>query len=307
MPSAGADAGTLPWGDVRAWRTMVGEKLDDAALSGDTSQTAWRNLYGALSQSLGDTATGLGGPAAAAWAKANQVTREGADFRDGVLNNIINSRNPAQNTIDPENAANWALSAQRRGGSVLQDIRDQMPAGADALAGYSLRNMARAVPSAQLGAGDAISPGSFLTRYNQLAPEARAALFPANHPAADDIGNLNTVAGSMRDTAQKLANPSGTGASVGHLAPWLLVPEGASRGWEAGGHFGPVGSVVGGAAGAVAPFAPGWAGGQLLSRPSLTSILAQPNVLAAPRAASRLGLAGALIPQLPLQPGETGR
>jgi hypothetical protein len=307
MPSAGANAGTLPWSDVRAWRTMVGEKLDDAALSGDTSQTAWRNLYGALSQTLGDTATGLGGKAEAAWAKANQVTRDGAAFRDGTLNNIINSRNPAQNTIRPEDAGSWALSAQKKGGSVLQDIRDQMPAGADALAGYSLRNMARAVPSAQLAAGDAISPGSFLTRYNQMAPEARDALFPANHPAAGDIANLNTVSGSMKDTAQKLANPSGTGAAVGHTLPWLLVPEGASKGYEFGSQFGPVGGTVGAAAGAVAPFVPGWAGGQLLSRPSLTAALAQPNVLAAPRLASRLGLAGALIPQLPLRPGETGR
>jgi hypothetical protein len=307
MPSAGADAGTLPWGDVRAWRTMVGEKLDDAALSGDTSQTAWRNLYGALSQTLGDTATGLGGPAAGAWAKANQVTRDGAAFRDGTLNNIINSRNPAQNTIDPENAANWALSAQKKGGSVLQDIRDELPAGADALAGYSLRNMARAVPSAQLAAGDAISPGSFLTRYNQMAPEARDALFPATHSAAGDIANLNTVAGSMKDTAQRLANLSGTGAAVGHTLPWLLIPQGAERGYDIGSQFGPVGGVAGAATGAVAPFVPGWAGGQLLSRPSLTAALAQPNVLAAPRLASRLGLAGALIPQLPLRPGETGR
>jgi hypothetical protein len=307
MPPAGADAGTLPWGDVRAWRTKVGEKLDDSSLSRDGNQAAWNNLYGALSQTLGDTATGLGGKAEAAWANANKVTRDGAAFRDGTLNNIINSRNPAQNTIDPENAANWALSAQKKGGSVLQEIRGELPAGADALAGYSLRNMARAVPSAQLAAGDAISPGSFLTRYNQMAPEARDALFPATHSAAGDIANLNTVAGSMKDTAQRLANPSGTGAAVGHTLPWLLIPQGAERGYDIGSRFGPVGGVAGAAGGAVAPFVPGWAGGQLLSRPSLTAAMAQPNVLAAPRLASRLGLAGALIPQLPLRPGETGR
>jgi hypothetical protein len=314
MPPAGADAGTLPWGDVRAWRTKVGEKLDDSSLSRDGNQAAWNNLYGALSQALGDTATGLGGKAEAAWTKANEVTRDGAAFRDGTLNNIINSRNPARNTIDPEDAASWALSAQKKGGSVLQDIRDEMPAGADALAGYSLRNMARAVPSKQLAAGEAIDPGSFLTRYNQLAPEARDALFPANHPAAGDIDNLKTVSGSMKSTAQQIPNPSGSASQFAHMLPYLmLAPEGAEKGYDIGSRFGPVGSAVGTVAGAAAPFAPGWAGGQLLSRPSLTSIMAQPNVLAAPRAAGWSGLAGALVPQyLPRtgaapQPGETGR
>jgi hypothetical protein len=312
--------GALPWQDARNLRTLVGEKLDQSLLSGDQSSAAWRRIYGQLSDSLGVTARYMG--AGNEWANANQITSQGHNFVDNVLSRIIDSKNPAQTSIPPENAAAFALGGAPRGGSVLQQIRDQMPDAADELAAYKLRDMATAKPAYQNAEGDAISPGSYLTGYSRLSDAAKAALF--NDPeVAAGARNLATVAGSMRDTWQKFGNPSGTAGALMHgagagVGGAVGAAEGARSGYEEGGIGGAIkgglaGAIAGTVTGGVLPYATGQ-GASLLttSRPALglARYLAAPSALAVPRAAGWGGLIGGAAPQVvggPLMPGEIPR
>ena len=279
--AAGGGGNALPWADVRALQQRVGTNLESSLVAGDPAAAQWRQLYGALSDATGNTAATSG--AAAEYAGARDLTSSGHNYIDSVLNRVINSKNPAQNTITPEAAAGFALGGTSRGGTVVQQIRDQMPDAADALGAYKLRSMASAKPFGQSAAGDAASPSSYLTGLNQLSPEAKAALFP-DAQTAEDMGNLATVADSMRSTYQKFGNPSGTGSAVAHATPGLLAAggaeEGGRRGWEEGGAWGALkGALAGAGTGALLGYAPGYALSNLTARPSLTRLLAQPSVL----------------------------
>jgi hypothetical protein len=306
--AAGGGGNALPWADVRALQQRVGTNLESSLVAGDPAAAQWKQLYAALADATGDTAMAHG--AGAEYAAARNLTSSGHNYIDSVLNRVINSKNPAQNTITPEAAAGFALGGTSRGGTVVQQIRDQMPDAADALGAYKLRSMASAKPFGQSAAGDAASPNSFLTGLNQMSPEAKAALFP-DPQTTQDLGNLATVAGSMRSTYQKLGNPSGTGGALLHAAPGVAAAtgavEGGREGWNEGGLRGALMGALGGAtAGGLIGYAPGYALANLTARPSLTRLLAQPSLI--PRTAwigsaapisGRLGrVAAATVPPL---------
>jgi hypothetical protein len=296
-----------PWQDIRNWRSLVGEELDGAALKGDSTSAAWNRLYGALSDDLGAAAQKAGPQAQAAWNEVNNTYRQGARFRDDTLSKIINDTDPTRNTIDPETAAENALTGTRKGGSVLEDLRAQMPEATDALGAWNLRSMGRAVPSKQLGSGDLISPASYMTGSARLSPEAASALYPANTQAGRDYANLNTVSSMLRKGSEALANPSGTArAAVAAAAPSQALERaalGAGAGWELAGF---PGAVAGGTVGAVSPYVPGMIASRAINQPTLARIIAQPSLLTQPsKWVSRATRAGELLPQL--MPGEYGR
>lgn len=283
-----ASGGAAPWADVRAMQQRVGDHLEGSLVAGDPAAAQWKHVYGALSDATGNTAAANG--AAAEYAAARDLTGSGHQYIDNVLNRVISSKNPAQNAIAPEAAASFALGGSGRGGTVLQQIRDQMPDAADALGAYKLRAMAKPSPGGQVG--DVASPNSFLTDYNRLAPEARTALFP-DPQTTTDLANLRTVADSMRDTYQRFGNPSRTAQAAGHALPVFgLVSgagEGARQGYEEGGLSGALkGALAGALAGGVLGFAPGYGVANLAARPSLTRLLAQPSLAATTPLTGRL-------------------
>lgn len=279
--AASGGGATLPWGDVRAMQQRVGDNLEGSLVAGDPAAAQWKHLYGALSDATGNTAAANG--AAAEYATARDLTNSGHNYIDTVLKRVINSKNPTQNSISPEAAASFALGGTSRGGTIVQQIRDEMSDAADALAAYKLRSMGSARPSATLAAGDTVSPNSYLTGFNQMTPEAKAALFPDAKTVAD-LDNLATVAGSMRDTYQRFGNPSGTGGALLHATPSIAAvtgaAEGGREGYETGGIPGAVKGALGGAlAAGLIGYAPGYALANLTARPRLTRLLAQPSVI----------------------------
>jgi hypothetical protein len=237
-----APGGTSTWADIRAWRTRVGEELQQSLLSGDGNQAAWRQLYGSLSRSLGDTAFANG--AHREWQAANEVTQQGHQFVENVVGKLINARNPNANTIKAEDAYNAAMSGSRNGGTTLQGIRDEMPAAADEVAAYNLRRAGQA--TLQNAAGTQVSPGRLVSNLSpqRLAPEASDALFAGNPALAQRIDDMRTVGERMRGT-ERFVNQSNTATHLGTsevlsglltapltiaggLSPKTLIPQGAS-------------------------------------------------------------------------------
>jgi hypothetical protein len=138
-----------------------------------------------------------------------------------------------------------------------------------------------------------------------LSPGAKDALYsdPARRA---EINDLLTVAGSMKDTATRFGNPSGTagaGLHAGTLMSILAAPEAAAAGYYAGGLPG----AAAGTAAALSPTLIGPAAANLTARPTLTRMLAQPSLAPSvvPRWLTRLGAAAP--PLSPLLAGETSR
>jgi hypothetical protein len=286
-----APTGVARWEDVRQWRSTVGEELERSLLSRDGNQAAWRRLYGSLSQALGDTA--FAHNAGQEWAAANNVTSQGHQFVENVLSDIVNARTPAANTIAPADAAASALQGSRLGGTKLQAIRDEMPAAADELAAYKLRDVAAQPAGAPVNAAG-VSPNRFVTGLSprNLSPEAQDALFAGDPYLAGRLADLTTVGQRMRATEQFL-NRSNTGAhlATGHAVAGVIgSPFAAYEGYREGGIGGGIAAGLGSLA---FPFLPGFAAGRLASTPAITRYLASPTTTL------RTGLgAAALYPEL---------
>jgi hypothetical protein len=299
LPSTVPGYANLPFQTVKEWRSKVGEKLDQSLMANSADQTAWRALYGSLSDAMKNTAQrvdadavaqGLPAPgAAAAFNKAANITSQGQTFNENVASNIINHQDPARNSIPAAGAANFALSGSGIGGSQggqrLQAIRDTMgdPA-ADELAAFKLRSMVSAKPFGQSAAGDAASPAGFMTAWNTLSPGAKDALYGSNPEVRARIDDMLTVAGAMKDTATRFGNSSGTTGAGMHALTWgsaLAAPAELAAGYAAHGLPG----LAMGAGTAAAPFLIGPTAANLTARPTLTRLMALPSQ--APAAAQR--------------------
>lgn len=276
--AADAPTGVARWEDIRQWRTAVGEELEKSLVSQDGNQAAWRQLYGSLSQSLGRTA--FNHNASNEWQAANEVTSQGHQFIERILNNVINHPNPAQNTITAENAYSAAMTGAQRGGTILNDIRQQMPAAADELAAAKLLQSGRA--TMQNAAGTEISPRTLVSNLspNRLAPEARDALFGHNPALAQRVEDLTRVGEGMR-RGEGYYNWSGTG---GHIATGQLLAGlggagyGAYKGYMDPENGGLWGAATGAIGPAVAALAPGYIAGHAVTYPGLTRFLATPSM-----------------------------
>jgi hypothetical protein len=284
-----APLGTPTWSDLRALRTRIGQKLEEPQLVGDTNYTDLKRLYKALTDDLDAVATAQGPQAKAAFDNAVAVTRNGHQFIENHLSNLIGP------TIKSSEAAANAFSGARGGGETLQAIRQEMPAAADELAAWKLRDMSLATAGKQGSAGTQLSPTTFLTDRNNLSTEAHDALFGADPYTAQRVAQLSTVADSMKKTQQFL-NTSGTGTHLGtaeNLVALLGAPAAAYQGYQEGGIGGAAAGLAGGL---IWPFLPGYAAGRLTTSPRLTGLLAAPPVRAAPPSPYVAG--GALYPEL---------
>lgn len=222
-----APNGSLPWQTVRALRTRVGEYLENPQLVADAGRAQAQRLYGALSDDLRATAAASSNPNALnLFDLANQYTRQGHDFIDGVLSPIMNK--------DAPSAASTILNSANRGDQLLGPLRQNLPQVADEAAAYKLRDMASSVNGQQNAAGTAVSPSSFLTDWNKLSPEGKAALFtdPGLQAKVDALAKISE---GIRETSRQL-NTSGTTHNAAIYD--ILKHVGGATGAVLGGHYG---------------------------------------------------------------------
>jgi hypothetical protein len=290
----------LEWDTARAWRSRVGEQLETALVSRDGTDRAWRRLYGALSEALGDTASSAG--AGREWQAANAVTNQGHNFIENTLSNILDHPGQ-QNTIRPEDATRFALGGSASGGTTLNELRAMMPQAMNELASFKLRDMAAATPG-RATQEMPTSATTFSTELNRLSPEARTALFGNYAPALDA---LQTVAERGKETFARYGNPSGTARMIQH-GGLLSVPTSIAAGTFTGHELGGLpGAFIGGGTAAL-PALTGPLASLLTAREMLTRYLAAPT--GGPgTAASRLyrGAAGWHALGAPATQGEVGQ
>jgi hypothetical protein len=244
--------GTLPFNVISSFRSKIGGMLSDPMTVSDIPRGELKEVYAALSADMEEAARAAGPDALRKFLGANRYYAAGLKRIEAVIDKVVQAKTPEQ-------AYRWAMEGTQTrggGGTKLMQLRRSMPAEEwDVVTSFVLRQMGEAIPSQQ-GSRTIFSPETFLTRWNQMAPDARAALFKGSKYAGlpDQLKKLLDVAAAMRDT-KYMSNPSGTAGQSMFMA--FLQPFGVGAG--AGTVFGmsSEGTALGVAAGglnAVAPY-----------------------------------------------------
>ena len=222
---------TLPWESVKAIRTAIGEKLESPSIISDTSQAALKQLYGGLTDDMKAGAANVSPKALQAFNDANAATKTGHDFIDDHLSGVLKATNPEQ-------AAQYALSQARMGGSRLQALSANLGAGAMGdLGSYALRNSAT----------NNESPTALATaltgRKPIYSPEAQSVLFPGA-PTQGTIADLAKTGSAMMPVEKDLNNsPTATHAARGMGRLYAAI-ELAKEGHEMAGVPGALGGAA---------------------------------------------------------------
>ena len=199
---------SLTWDQAQAIRQQIGADMGTPDIINSVGTDRLRGLYAGLAGDVENTAQahGLGQQ----FRQANQATIDAHNFIDNTVVKAIRARNPTQEGIAPDAAANSLLQSN----SAMQDLRERVPQAADALAAYQIRQAAMARPSQQ-GATDTTSTGTFLTNMRKAQierPEGTAALY-SDPAVAQNLEDLLSVAGHLRETERHI-NTSNSGSTM---------------------------------------------------------------------------------------------
>lgn len=205
------NAGKLTFATLRRIRTDLGAKLDDPVLVGMSSDVrkGLRPVYGKITDATREIAS--------RYPKGRELVARGDRYTRFHMNQMAETLQKISDTGFDEQVFSFVMRGADKGGSVLSKVRRNLrPQEWDAVSGTVLGRMGLATP-ANRGAteiaeqGGEFSVSTFLTNWNKVSPEARAALFGGTRYAAlaPRLNNLVRVLGISKE-ADNLANTSGT-------------------------------------------------------------------------------------------------
>lgn len=251
-----ANNGQLRWGTIKALRSEIGEAISNPQLVDNIPKGQLKQLYGALTEDMKQAAT-LAPNGLRAFNRANSFYTAGSNRIEGTLQRTVDAR-------VPEQAFNLAMQGSKQGATDLWALRRSVskssPDQWGEVSSAVLNNLGRK-------AGGEFSLESFLTQWNRIGPEAKAALFQGKpfQTYAKDLDDIATIAKAAGTTAQ-MANRSNTSGNV-HL---LSVLTGGT------GYASMTGDVVGAMKAATAATVAPWATAKLMTSPRFVKWLATP-------------------------------
>ncbi len=238
--SVEAAGGKLPYEALKKLRTLVGREMADSSVMSDVPRSKWKSLYGALSSDLEAAAKTAGPQATSAYNRANTFTRAGMK-RLEVLDGVVDKAG------GPEAVYRAATSGSKEGASTLRAVMQSLPEDAKrTLSASVMRRMGRATSGRQDDLGEKFSTETFLTNWNSMSPQAKAALFDRYGKGfRQDMDSIARVASNMREGSAVFRNPSGTGQAVAQTSAAVGIITALAAGSPA-----TAGAIVAGAGGA---------------------------------------------------------
>jgi hypothetical protein len=198
--------GQAPYEGAMQLRSQIGEMFEGGPVPEDgLSKAQYKSLYRALTQ---DVRESLSTAERARWEKANTFTRDFHDRVERVYEPLLDAKTP-------EKAVTAAFSGSKEGASSFRQIMGNLkPAQRKVVAAHVIDSMGRAPPGQQTAEGDLFSPQTFLTNWNKMHDDAKAALFPGRERA--DMQTIADAIGRLREAGRGTHNPSGTARAVTH-------------------------------------------------------------------------------------------
>lgn len=209
--------GGLSWKAATDLRSSIGESIGriNGALS-DMDQGKLKQAYATLTSDLEAAAIAAGPEAEAAWRRANNYYRRGAERISKQLDQTISAKSP-ERAFEAFVAMGKKDRASADGKRMFQ-IKASMPKEEwREVSASIIDRLGRSRPGAQSAEGDAFSPATFLTEWNKLSPEAKSVLVPQE--IRQELNNVAKVSELAKEAgAERNFSNTGTivaGAGVG--------------------------------------------------------------------------------------------
>lgn len=225
MDALGGTDAPLSWGDLKAFRSRIGEEIGDQRFSDGTMKSDLRSLYGALSEDMKNTAAAQGPAALRAFEKANTLYKQGQDRIDGALAKILGD----DSKLSPEKAA-AAMQAISRAGKAssdlgrLAEIRKSMPSEEW---GEVSNALIRLMGQPLNNEGRDFAAETFVKNFKDMAPGAKNLIFGkgvlrSNLDEFSGVVESLAKVNALRNTSQTVPNMVGAGTiSAALLNPIL--------------------------------------------------------------------------------------
>lgn len=213
-----AQGGSLPYKAFRDVRSAAGKNSASTSLLSELPQSAYKAIYGALSDDLMAAATskdylalhgGQDGGALKAIDNQNKYWAKGRKRIDEILDPLIRNK--------PEDIYTAAVAGSDKGATTLWALRRSLPEKDwRDFAAVFVDRMGRANKGQQNAEGDVWSAKKFLTDYNGLSPKSKKALFgsPATPGLERDLSIIADAAEEITSSGKQYINQSGTGQKL---------------------------------------------------------------------------------------------
>lgn len=191
----------LPVQAIRELKQQVGDALKESLLNGDANARQLRQMYGVLADAQG--AAYAGTPYARQYTALKAAEAEMYGQIETWAQPLI------KQGITPERMADMATNQMKLGGTKLVGLINVMNQ-----ASPSIRNQMASSILQNIGkdAQGEFSPQRFFTRWQQMAPEARAALFHSGpYQNLDKVYDQLALVAQNQARGAKAVNTSGTG------------------------------------------------------------------------------------------------
>ncbi len=216
---------SVDYASLRSLRSVIGEKLGSNDLVSDIPRAQLKQLYGALSDDIGEAVMASGDGAAKAFQRANNFTRSGHKRLDDFVERVSKK-------VDLDKVFD-AVTRGGEGSATINAFKRSLKSDEwEAVVANVVRRLGKSTPGNQNASGDAFSLTKFLTDYSRLGP-ARKALFSGSKKLNEysrNLDRISRVAETVKDDLAQLANPSGTGPFVANVATGVSFLTSASTG-----------------------------------------------------------------------------
>ncbi len=205
----------ISWQAAKQFRTDVGAALNSQRGSlGDETVGRLKQLYGALSADMEATARAAGPEAYGTWKTATNFYKNGATRIDEQLDKTISVDNPerAFEAFDAMTKADRSSADITRLRNIKASIAER---DWNDISASIVDRMGKATAGAQGADGGAFSANTFLTKWNQMAPEAKRLLLP---PEAREAMDKVALIAEKAKAANMERNVSNTGSATAMLA-----------------------------------------------------------------------------------------
>jgi len=211
----GAEQG-LSWQDLKAFRTIIGQKIGQPSLTSDGTDIArLRQLYGALSEDMRVTAANQGSDALRAFERANTYARAKEARTEQVFKSVLGNDYQASAESALRNLMTWSNSTGGNFSSVARLFRSLPEDEANSVRASIFATLGRASKGRQDETGAVFSPAEFMTQWNGLTDRAKRVLFGGEQK--QNIDDIVQLAAGMKGSA-RFANTSRTGLGVGGIS-----------------------------------------------------------------------------------------
>lgn len=195
--------GKLPYEALAKLRTLVGGEIENYSLVDNVPRSKWKTLYGALSRDMEAAATEP--EARRAWQRANS-------YYNARLQRLEHIDAVVSRAGGPERVYAAAFGDVKHGGTTIRQVMQSLPKGSQReLTASFVRRMGQAVNSQQDADGAVFSMSTFLTRWNEISPEAKRVIFDRHGMGfSHNMDKIARMAASSRQASQVFHNTSGT-------------------------------------------------------------------------------------------------